>query len=69
MKYDCEPLREQMINVLRHAWPQYLVDWDFLQKRTEDLEVVYLRRECFDMSFAHPEPGMSVSSTLSSSNG
>jgi hypothetical protein len=54
-----------MINVLRHAWPQYLIDWDFLQKRTEDLEVAYLRRECFDMSFAHPELGMSASSTLS----
>ncbi|KAF8482877.1 hypothetical protein DFH94DRAFT_730257 [Russula ochroleuca] len=60
LKYDCEPLRDQMINVLRHAWPQYLIDWDFLQKRTEDLEVAYLRRECFDMSFAHPEPARTL---------
>ncbi len=47
-----------MLNSLSHAWPQYLFDWDYLQKRTEDLEEVYLRRECFDLSFAHPEPGM-----------
>ena len=59
-KYDAEPLRDQMIGVLRHAWPQYLFDWDYLQKRTEDLEKTYLRRECLDLSFAHPEPGMSM---------
>jgi hypothetical protein len=60
MKYDVASLRDQMLNVLRHAWPQYLFDWDYLQKRTEDLEKVYLRKECFDLSFAHPEPGMST---------
>jgi hypothetical protein len=58
MKYDVAPLRDQMLDILKHAWPQYLFDWDYLQKRTEDLERVYLRRECFDLSFAHPEPGM-----------
>lgn len=58
MKYEVEFLRDKMIDVLRHAWPQYLFDWDYLQKRTEDLERMYLRRECFDLSFAHPEPGM-----------
>jgi hypothetical protein len=60
MKYDVAPLRDQMLDVLRHAWPQYLFDWDYLQKRTEDLEKVYLRQESFDLSFAHPEPGMSM---------
>ena len=60
MKYDVVPLRDQMLDVLRHAWPQYLFDWDYLQKRTEDLEKVYLRQECFDLSFAHPEPGTSI---------
>ncbi|KAI9509708.1 hypothetical protein F5148DRAFT_977892 [Russula earlei] len=60
MKYDVAPLRDQMLDVLRHAWPQYLFDWDYLQKRTEDLEKAYLRRECFDLSFAHPEPGITV---------
>jgi hypothetical protein len=65
MKYDVAPLRDQMLDILRHAWPQYLFDWDYLQKRTEDLERAYLRRECFDLSFAHPEPGMyKVPSTL-----
>ena len=58
MKYDVTHLRDHMLNTLRHAWPQYLFDWDYLQKRTEDLEKAYLRRECFDLSFAHPEPGM-----------
>jgi hypothetical protein len=54
-----------MLDALRHAWPQFLFDWDYLQKRTEDLERAYLRRECFDLSFAHPEPGMlHVSLTL-----
>ena len=57
MKYDVVHLREHLLNALRHAWPQYLFDWDYLQKRTEDLEKAYLRRECFDLSFAHPEPG------------
>jgi len=60
MKYDVSPLQDQMLDVLRHAWPQYLFDWDYLQKRTEDLEKAYLRRECFDLSFAHPEPARTV---------
>ncbi|KAH9986563.1 hypothetical protein BJV74DRAFT_537660 [Russula compacta] len=60
MKYDVAPLQEQMLDVLRHAWPQYLFDWDYLQKRTEDLEMAYLRRECFDLSFAHPEPARTI---------
>jgi len=49
-----------MLDALRHAWPQYLFDWDYLQKRTEDLEKAYLRRECYDLSFANPEPGTSM---------
>src|SRR5258708_7594526 len=65
VKYEVAFLRDQMIEVLRHAWPQYLFDWDYLQKRTEDLERIYLRRECFDLSFAHPEPGMSSIITFS----
>jgi len=60
MKYDVAPLRDQMLDALRHAWPQYLFDWDYLQKRTEDLERAYLRRECYDLSFAHPEPARTV---------
>ncbi|KAI9463610.1 hypothetical protein BJY52DRAFT_1252590 [Lactarius psammicola] len=60
MKYDVAHLRDHMLNTLRHAWPQYLFDWDYLQKRTEDLERVYLRRECFDLSFAHPEPARTL---------
>lgn len=65
MKYDVAYLRDHMLDALRHAWPQYLFDWDYLQKRTEDLERAYLRRECFDLSFAHPEPGMlRISRTL-----
>jgi len=60
MKYEVAFLRDKMIDILRHAWPQYLFDWDYLQKRTEDLERVYLRRECFDLSFAHPEPARTL---------
>jgi hypothetical protein len=39
---------------------QYLFDWDYFRKRTEDLEKAYLQQECFDLSFAHPEPGTSI---------
>ncbi|KAI0305740.1 hypothetical protein B0F90DRAFT_1100977 [Multifurca ochricompacta] len=60
MKYDVAHLREYMLGILRDAWPQYLFDWDYLQKHTEDLERAYLRRECFDLSFAHPEPARTI---------
>ncbi|KAI0266833.1 hypothetical protein BC834DRAFT_873753 [Gloeopeniophorella convolvens] len=60
VKYEVGHLEKHLLDTLRHAWPQYLFDWDYLQKRTEDLEKVYLRSECFDLSFAHPEPARTV---------